>query len=1010
MTNCFKIKYHWFLIIGMLFLSNYCIGQTFLSIPDSLFRPNGRPFIIKLNPTSSIAEKCTSQTISLDIGILQYLPGSNGPIPLGVVITPVTNNGLTTLTISGIVNDGKQGSSLLMDIAAQFKPGTCDGVTQVIEAITTNIGCNVISEQVGNVTVTSVTPNDANVVIENYSNLGQPYCPRKILKYRVFAQNNGNKGFNLSDLKLNIELDKCVTVLAVYKGGTYETVNPVVTSGSNMVAINFSVPDLLLSVNSDVWKSFDVYFTYPCLNGTASDCVAGTKYISAYLTGNKKDCGVSFTTIKKKTSLAHQVITDIQRCPDANCATPDTGGTGKIGRINYSLSFPCPDLCLQSGDVYAYLGITTDPFLPNYPNRSVIIDVPQGINVLGASNFSGIPGCGVPYVVKYIDAMGNKQPTPFANSLTRKIEFTTDCTISTPETSFQIRFAYDISNLPLPGTNLSFAFKYSSESTVLLEGTFSSVVRSCNATLYLTKQVRKSSEIGYENNYNASAIPGELMVYRQEIANFGTGDTNNVVIDPIDKRLIYAGGFRYKFYYYANSPDDFTPLDGKNSFSVDELGSVSVSVPAIGQAGGTVTLSGFNFPCTRKRLFIEYNVIVKNNVVAGDVIKNLAKISGPGLASNYWQPQENLITIAAFTYVKSKMLVKCSRADEWNESGINVKNGEVVDFKMQFSNAGSTPIFLSELINLRPQVGDLFEFGSNPRKSTLDINYNCDTPAVFKNAVKVPGVEFGYALNSPTMDRDMLCPPQLTGNTPIWIPSCDGANWLKASFPSNFTLLPGDNVEIIYKGRVTGTVGTAYNSFAFKVDNCSVLSANSNTLSIANDNVGVGCNSCTLTNAYSPEMKKLFENLMKMILTRKINGETDAQINGSSPAELLALRPYISNDGGNKIYNFVSTVNAQKKITSVKFSFAANSVNDVTFLEEKGLNYNPEVGAVDPSYTRIDTTLYSSSDQYLTTCRRTLDDNGNVTSECNSKTQVKNIDFCPSRFCSPLAGEIKIGN
>ena len=1001
MTNCFKKN--WFLIIGILLLSNYSFGQTFLSIPDGLEKPNGRPFIVRLNPTSSIAEECTSQTITLNIGALTYLPGSNGPIPAGIVITPVTNNDVTILTISGIVNDGKQGSSLTMDIAVQFKPGTCDYVTQEIKATTANVGCNVIANQTGSAIVTSLTPNNLLIEFWDSTYKNQPYCPRKIIKYSMAASNSGNQGFNLGNLKYHLELDKCATVMGVYKYNTYVSINAVVTSTGNSQIVEFDIPDLRLSVYNDT-QIYDIYIMYPCLNGNDSDCTSGIKYISASVKGEKKGCGISF--ISDKVTKQHLISTSSATCGDVSCSTGGSVGEVEgISVVNYRGNFPCPNACLNSSAV-VWIGLNIPPFHPEYTKRVATIDIVDGANVTSA-NVNTLTSCGTPYIIKFIDAQGNKQSTPFPDFLTRKVEFSTDCTISSPETFFLVYFSYSKQTPPLSGAVLSFNFNYTSDGVKVIDGVFQDTVRTCESSVSLVKQVRKSSQQVYENNYNASAVPGELMTYRQEIYNLGIGDSNNTIIDKIDDNLVYEGGFKYAYEQgYLYDPQVFVPLLGKSSFTLPEVGTVNVSVPQIGQSG-TVILSGFNFPCTNRRLFIEYNVRVKDNVSAGTQIPNLATITGT--ANNYYQPQPNYITIAAFTYVKNKMFVKCALANEWNETGINVKNGEVVDFKMRFSNAGSTSVVLSELINLRPQAGDLFELGSNSRNSSLNINYNCDIPSVFLNATLIPSVVFKYAQNSVTMSRDMLCPPQSSGNTPNWQDACESANWLKATFPNNFTLLPGDYVDVVYKGRVTGNVGTAYNSFSFKVGNCDLLSANSNTLAIANDNIGIGCNSCTLTNPYSTDMKNLFESLLKNILTRKINGETDAQINGSNPAELIALKPYITN-GGNKIYNFVSTVNAQNKITSVKFSFAANSENDVSFFEEKGLNYNPEVGSVDPSYLKIDTTLYASSDQYLTTCRKTLDENGNVISDCVSKTQVRHIDFCPTRFCYPMSGEIKTGN
>lgn len=998
MTNCLKMKKHWFFIIGLMLLSNYCIGQSFLSIPNGLVKENGRPFIVQLNPTSSIAEECTSQTITLNIGALTYLPGSNGPLPAGVVVSPVVNGGSTVLKISGIVNDGKQGSSLTMDIAMQFKPGTCDEVRQEITATTTNIGCNVTSNQSGSAIVKSLTPNNAEVKIYlSTQNNGQAICPRKILRYRMEVRNDGNQGFNISNAKVKIDLDKCASVLGIYKENSYIPVNYSVVPGNPQTA-TFDTPDLILGPLLYI-TAYDLYVTYPCLNGNENDCTGGLKNISVYLTGTKTDCGIQIETLKNTTTI--QTSVSSSQCGDVTCKGGTVGEVESIS-IRSGWNLPCPT-CVQR-DPYIGISMNIPPLHPSYSNRIITLDVPAGFFVKRGYTYDKT-ACGSDYQVKYIDSQGNKQSVPFAGSLTRKVEFTTDCTISSPDISFYIDFKYDDLALPTSGQWLPLNLNFTADG-ININLSSQARVSDCNPNLFLYNQIRKTNQNIFENNFNASAIPGEYILYRFYVSNQGSTDFNNVINIKLDDRLEYAGEFKYIFkpyYYYQSS--DLTPLLGKPSFTLPELGTVTVSTPVIGSSGN-INMSGFNFPCSDKYFFVEFMVRVKDNAIAGEKIQLNTTVLG---SVNHYQPQPNIITVAAFTYVKSKMYVKCALANEWNESGINVKNGEVVDFKMQFSNAGSTPVVLSELVNLRPQPGDLFEFGSNSRNSTLNINYNCDLPTIFTNASITPTVDFKYATNSPTVDRDMLCPPQSSGNAPVWTSSCNNANWFKAAFLNNFTLLPGDYVDVIYKGKITGTLGTAYNSFAFKIGNCSILSANSNTLAIANDDIGIGCNSCTLTNPYSLQMRTLFENLLKSVITRKINGETDAQINGSNPAELIAIQPYITNGGGNKIYNFVSTVNAQNKITSIKFSFSSNSSNDVTFLEEKGLNYNPEVGYVDPSYLKIDTTLYSSPDEYLTTCRKTLDTSGTVISDCNSKTQVKHIDFCPSRFCYPMTGEIKTG-
>lgn len=1000
MTNCFKK--HWFLIIGILLLSNYSIGQTFLYLdPEqpSVEKPNGRPFKVRLNPTSSIAQECTSQRITLDIGVLTYVPGSNGPLPEGVVITSNITSGKTILTINGIVNDGKQGSSLTMDLALQFKPGTCDFFEQEILASTVNVGCSVPSSQSGSLKVISRTPNNAKtrVLLKKYVN--EPVCPNTVISYKVYVDNPGNQGFNITNAKVNLELDKCAKILGLYKEDTYVSVNPTISVLNDIQNVVFDTPDLLLSPYASVLV-YDLYITYPCLSGGENDCTGGNKTIKTYLTGRKKDCALDMES--EKESVTTNTSVNTAQCPNAICPTGG-GGTVVLDPVYMQVgsNLPCPS-CAHY-DPTLGMSFYVPPLHPSFGNRVLTVEVPTGFIVKLAQAYHKT-GCDTSYEVRYVDAQGNKQATPFAGPLTRKIEFTTDCTISMPYSYFGIDLKYDEQNLPLGDQYVPVKSYFTSNGVVIYEGTDYPRTYSCNPNLQSYNQIRKINQAWSENNYNASAIPGELVTYRFELGNSGMTDTNNSVSVKIDEKLIYEGGFRYSYdnynYYYSGP---FTRLEGQREFTVPDIGKINVTTPVVGQSG-IVNLSGFSFPCTDKRLYIEFDVRPRDFVVAGTKIPITTTLNG---AQGNRELIPNLITVLSYDFVKSKMFVKCALANEWNDNSINVKNGEVVDFKMQFSNVGSNPVVLSELINLRPQIGDLFEFGANSRSSNYGIDYNCDLPTIFTNASTSPTVNFQYALNSVTMNRDMLCPPNELGNAPVWTDSCNNANWLRANFLNNFTLLPGEFVEVMYKGRIAGETGTASNSFAFSVGGCALVSANSNVLVLKNDNIGIGCNSCTLTNPYAGDMKVLFENLLKSIITRKINGETDAQINGSNPAELIALKPYITQGAGNKIYKFVSTVNAQNKITSIKFSFDANNENDVTFIEENGLNYNPEIGNIDPSYLRIDTTLYSSPNQYLTTCRRVLGSNGTVISECTNKTQVKNIDFCPTRFCYPMSGEIK---
>lgn len=976
MMNNFKLKKYWFLTLFMLITSTYwCSAQSLLTVQGGLEKPNGQPIYIVLNSTS-LPAGCTSQTITLNIGRLTYLSESNR-VDTGILVTPKTTNGETILTISNIIN-GNEGNSKTITIGAQFAPDTCDYTTQQITASFAYVGCSSPKIDAAPITLTAKTQNKAMVSFyknDPESKIAEPYCLKKIIKYNLNATNSGTSGFNITNAQLFLELDKCAEIIGIYKRNTYESVNPDIASGSGIQTAVFDIPNLGLSSNNQ----YDVYVRYPCLDGL-NDCTSGLKNINAYFKG--RSCGSDITS--NKVTVETNITTTNVSCGDTSC----TSGTGIYVPPTVILrgSLKCPTACDPAS--YIYYDLSIPPFNPNYTNSKVIVDIPPGIAVTAVSR-PYIPSCKTYFTVNYINSADKKSETIDLGSLTRQVEFTTSCPSLPSDLSFYIYFKYDTQMLPLPSADLPFKFKFTSDEITINDN---STVKTANCYSQIVAAQAVKKELGSTYAANVSGLPGETFTYRLQIYNNGTGaNVNTTITDVLNSNLEYAGGFKYAF-----DNLEYQNLLGNSSFTIPDLGTVIVKVPKVGESG-TVNLTGFDFPCTSKRLYIEFNVKVKDYVMSGTELANYINVSYQGLAT---------INIIPLSYVKSKMFVKCSLSDEWKENSINVKNGEEVDFKMQIINAGSNPVTLSELINLKPQPNDQFEFGSDPRKSNLKINYSCDLPKVTSNLTTLPVISFKYAQNPVSMDRDMLCPPQTSGNAPNWTVPCDlNTNWLKATFPSNFTLKPGDFVEVTYKGKISGNTGIANNSFAFKIDNCSLFSDNSNVLTITNDGIGIGCKSCTLTNPNAIEIKKLFENLLKNIMTRLVNGETDTQINGSKPNELFLLKPYISNGGGDKIYQFVSARNAQNKITSIRFSFSANSENDVSFLEENGLHYDPEVGAVDASYLKIDTSLFVSPDQYLTTCRKATSETTGT--DCKNRTEVRYVDFCPDKFCVPISGEIK---
>lgn len=987
MTNCFKIKIYWFLTLGMVLLSNYyCNGQELTIKVDGTVvdgtatNLKNSPFAIVLNPSTG-TEVCTSQTITVNIGSLTYYPYLEG-LPSGATATSSTNvNNITTVTISNIINSKNSGNSLTVIIKAYFPNNTCDGFKQEIDATLTNLGCSVDPASAK----ASVISKVDSEIFTSINAIGNPTiypggtsCLKSVFKYQVKLDNFTYR--EITNGKMQFEIDGCPEILGVEFAG--KPVDFTYVPGTPKLTIEVD-----LSVQNIGRSYYYLYVKYPCIKKGEYNCMVGDNKVGVNLKG--ESCGVGFSIIPTSKAVANVTTGN---CGDVPC------DEYLIFRSDNYLHLPCPKNCSKSS-FNVNFNLSFSPGYRSFTNREVTIDIPAGLIVKSATAYSSNTLCaGAPYLVTYFDKE-NKEIlwSVDTGALIRKVRFTSSCSLNT-NTNFNIGFSYNEVSPPESGTKLEFIGSLALDSTTLRVATASNTVAYCtDYTSFLQVKNKKTNYFSEQ----AYGLPGEYFTYRLRLDRFSVAKNDiKTISDLLSDKLVYAGNFKYAF--SGDSNPVMTSLSGQNSFFYPDLGTVSVTVPKIGESGN-ILLDNINFPCLPKSLYIEFDVRVKSYVTASSQIPNRIKLNGVdsgNVAS---------IFISSLSHVKSKMFVKCSKAKEWNEDGINVKNDEDIDFKMQFSNVGSEPVLLSELVNLKPQSGDLYELGSSPRGSTLKINYSCDSPSIATNSATIPKVIYKYANNPVTMDRDMLCPKQDSGNLPDWTPPCTGdANWLNATFSTPLSLYPGEFVEVVYKGKITGGIGTANNSFAFKLNGCSLLSASSNTLVIKNDGIGLGCDSCTLENPYSSDMKDLFVNLLRSIITRVINGESDSAINGSNPDELIAIKPYITNGGGNKIYHFASTRNAAGKITSIGFSFSDNIENDVLFLEEKGLNYNPEVGAVDESYLKIDTSLYSDSNAYLTTCRKDVDANGVLISACNSKTQVRHVDFCPAKFCYPMKGDIKI--
>jgi hypothetical protein len=180
-------------------------------------------------------------------------------------------------------------------------------------------------------------------------------------------------------------------------------------------------------------------------------------------------------------------------------------------------------------------------------------------------------------------------------------------------------------------------------------------------------------------------------------------------------------------------------------------------------------------------------------------------------------------------------------------------------------------------------------------------------------------------------------------------------------------------------------------------------------------------NGCANTNEKSTEIKNLYVNFLKKLIVRAVLGETDEQINATvASPEFMALKPYIKNGIGDKIYNFVST-RANDKVNGFNFSFSPERDYDVHIYSIFGVDYDPEYNSLEELNNNAESIIYTDIKQYISTdtyfpsCfvptySKTKTQNKVVLGphECGSESEVRNIDFCPAAPCTPITGVLKI--
>lgn len=793
--------------------------------------PNNTAFQIAVGITSN---GCPTQTVTLNVGALirdinldQY--------PTNAVSTSFITNSSTgnvlTINIDNSLIEGN--SSRLFFIGLKFPQYFCNQNVTINGSLS---GCGVLTTK--SLIAKCVTNHHGSINIVQKSPSVQ-YCLNQTIKYTITASNfdsytNSNgSGLPISNAKYRLEVPSCANI-QLYKGDTYSSLTyaTLTASNPNRKLLEWTNNPYIGIVNTSY--TFDVYVTFPCSSG----CNGNNTQLTPTLLGT-----VCSNPITVNGNSANASI-------NANCTTYCGGSGGNpVGELGVSTSgyARCIGSCLSSSraqfDVNTpYSAITVYP-------RKFIVNIPSGLRVTSAYT-SGSP-CSA--TMTFFDQSGAPLAGNPSNSLLSKIEwvFPASCNSTAPTISFVINYNYD-STFPATSTTVNFSYKLETTDPTKNQPptgflSYSQTIDSCISYMYGIKQVKRKDVDSASYSVSAAGLPNEEFTYRITLRNNSDSVYQNVNIeDFLDPRQIYTGNFRYYYGPYTASPTSVNLPDSNSTFSEPNLGTIQVVRPDVGSSGGLIKLSGFNLPCGTNYLTIEFDVKLKNNLIANTIIPNQLVVNSQNL---YYQTQ---IKITPSESVSNTMLVRCPTTGYWSRSPLSVKNGDELSFKMRLVNDGSKPVVLSNLVNQKPQLGDLFETNFSNRGSQFRIDYSCSSPQVFTNAASLPTVVYKYSDSPVTMSRTMICPPVTGSVAPLWTTSCSqNTNWFMAEFPqnatlntSNFILNPGDYIEIEYKGVVngaSGTTGVAYNTSTFKITGCSLPSGVDLVNKLTLNNNGVGC-------------------------------------------------------------------------------------------------------------------------------------------------------------------------
>ncbi|WNM19471.1 hypothetical protein [Flavobacterium capsici] len=838
-----------------------------------------------MNISVSPQSGCTNINFNLNIGSCTYIqPSSQYQYPSFVTVTPNVVSNQTTLSIS--INNSANNNNISFTITLR-SPIVCQSsspeIMQITAAPGNNNTCTLNLQQSFTLNISNLQPTIGIFTINEVSGVGGAICRGnvKINALKVILT-NPIAGWTINNPTMKINLPLCTSVEENPNVYEFTELN------GDMVVSWINLPN---TINPGASIEKIVYFRINC--DSCSVFPLSFQPIASY-TGTK--CSQS-TIASTSTPFNGPIFqgNNNEICFGSNNCNANSYPSIPNTSVSFSPPNPfhCPNAtppiedCTYLVNIGSTLTLTNLDLVTNIPDQVIINTIKLTVNQSAASCTGAVN-----YYYSYLTDQNSTtwsnefiiipgaspvSVTPPSGQKITKIRWNFPDTCQYGEgVPITLDYTYNylpnivippinpITNLPLENGGFDCSVNYTASELITQYPTGKPVPIKRNLNnqiaglfdclpVVLTNQVKlKNSTDNFVSNI--SVQPNSELTY---LLSISPNNLSNLILNQnLTTKLIDVANFRYYFGTATPSTSNFenlfTTCSGNNCNL--NLYSGSNAVLNYNSINNSLTITGLDFSNTNNILYIMYDAKLNDNLISGSSTQgNATTFFTISQQNQFVYSNDAIVQVIYYRNLQSRMYAKCVKpeAELWSDDIVYVRNNEKIDFKMELKNTGSVPIKVFEIQNLKPMSGDsMINNPNSPRGSDFSVNYFCD----FQPTVSItpsqsqPVFNKFYSSVGSNKEREFLYPPVLNGNLSLWVQNncLLTSNWIKFSNENGVLLNPGQSLNVVYRGKIsgaTGTSGSAVNSFGAKLK----YDGDSNFINPGEDfvtlvNNGEGCN------------------------------------------------------------------------------------------------------------------------------------------------------------------------